>query len=179
MESGDVAIKPLRQKYAEAMLQLLLRNRAFLEPFEPKRDEAFYTLEEQAKAAKQAEEDWESGAGYGFGIFLEDSQELIGRISLRNVSRGAWQSCTLGYFLDQANNGKGYMTQAAKLIVGFALEEAGLHRVQAAVMPRNLPSIRVLEKVGFAYEGYAKFYLRINGIWEDHKIYSITSECWP
>lgn len=76
-------------------------------------------------------------------------------------------------------NGRGYMTDAVRLAVAFAFEHANLHRVQAAVMPRNIGLIRVLGKVGFRYEGFAEYYLKINGVWEHHNIYSITREFWP
>ncbi len=84
----------------------------------------------------------------------------------------------MGYFLDEKYNGKGITTEAVRLAIGFAFGSAKLHRVQAAVMPRNLGSIRVLEKVGFRYDGFSAYYLQINGVWEDHNLYSITRECW-
>ncbi|MNN91526.1 putative ribosomal N-acetyltransferase YdaF [compost metagenome] len=82
----------------------------------------------------------------------------------------------MGYYIDQIHNGKGYATAAVSLCLKKAFNEIGLHRVEAGVMPRNLPSIRVLEKVGFRHEGLAKTYLKINGTWEDHRIFAITSE---
>lgn len=65
------------------------------------------------------------------------------------------------------------------MAVTFAFDEVNLHRVQAAVMPKNVGSIRVLEKAEFQYEGYAEYYLKINGVWEHHNIYSITRENCP
>jgi len=93
--------------------------------------------------------------------------------------RAAWQNCTIGYFVDQSRNGRGYATEAVGLASGFAFGEGGLHRVQAAVMPRNAASIRVVEKNGYRFEGLARRYLQINGLWEDHNIYAMTAEEWP
>ncbi len=76
-------------------------------------------------------------------------------------------------------NGRGYMTEAVRCAVRFAFEDANLHRVQAGVMPRNPGSIRVLEKVGFRYEGFARHYLQIDGVWEHHNLYAVTRESWP
>ncbi len=97
-------------------------------------------------------------------------------MSLSQIFHGPFRSCIVGYFLDEAVNGRGYTTEALGLVVGHAFGELGLHRVQAGVMPRNVGSIRVLEKLGFRREGLALRYLRINGVWEDHLLYAITAE---
>lgn len=177
LERG-IFIRPLQLLDADSLLQLRLRNRRFLEPSEPIQKESHFTLQAQKEILRHVEDSWRADLAYGFGVFLQETHSLIGRVNLSNVVRGAWQNCTIGYFLDQAFNGRGYMTQAVKLACQFAFEQAELHRVQAAVMPRNLPSIRVVEKAGFNYEGYAKYYLNINGKWEDHKLYSVTKEDW-
>jgi ribosomal-protein-alanine N-acetyltransferase len=105
-------------------------------------------------------------------------EALVGRVSLDNVVRGAWQNATLGYFVDQEHNGKGIATEAVRLSAAYAFKEASLHRIQAGVMPRNARSIRVLEKVGFRFEGVSLRYLQINGVWEDHNMYALTLEDW-
>src|SRR5207342_3877462 len=110
---------------------------------------------------------------YAFGIF---APALVGRVALNEVVRGVFGNAYLGYFVDEAVNGRGYATEAVRLAVRFAFAEASLHRVQAAVVPRNTASVRVLEKAGFREEGYAERYLCINGVWEDHRIFAITSE---
>jgi [ribosomal protein S5]-alanine N-acetyltransferase len=176
--NGHILIRRLEHHDLDAHLELQLRNREYLRPFEPIRPERFYTREGQKETIDKLISNWESDTGYGFGIFLTHTGELIGRVNLSNVVRGAWQNCTIGYFIDQRMQGLGFMTEAVKLAVRFAFEEASLHRVQAAVMPRNLPSIRVVEKAGFRFEGLAKRYLQINGVWEDHNIYAVTREEW-
>jgi ribosomal-protein-alanine N-acetyltransferase len=113
-----------------------------------------------------------------FGIFDNDDDALIGRLSLSNVVRGGWHNATVGYFVDEANNGRGVATEALKLAVDFGFQTASLHRIQAGVMPHNVASIRVVEKAGFRYEGLALRYLCINGVWEDHNIYAVTAEEW-
>ena len=93
-------------------------------------------------------------------------------------SRGAWRNATLGYWVAAAAGGRGHGTDAARLICAFAFEHAGLHRVQPAVIPRNVRSIRVVEKAGFRREGRALRYLNIAGRWEDHEIFAMTLEDW-
>lgn len=162
----------------EALLDLRVRNRRFLQPFEPVTLDSHYTREGQQEILERAQRDWDADGGYGFGIFLTNVDRLIGRVNLSNVVRGAWESCTIGYFLDEEMNGQGFTTEAVRLAIGFAFGTARLHRVQAAVMPRNVSSMRVLDKVGMVYEGFSEFYLKINGVWEDHNLYSITRERW-
>ena len=163
---------------AEALLSLRARNREFLQPLEPWRPDGFLTLSAQRGDIEWAIRQRQAGLSFPFGIFEHETGALVGRLTLANVVRAAWQNCTVGYFVDESTNGRGYATEAVHLASGFAFEEASLHRVQAAVMPRNAPSIRVVEKNGFRFEGLAKRYLQINNVWEDHNIYALTSEEW-
>ena len=105
-------------------------------------------------------------------------RDSVGRVALSNIVRASWQNATLGYFIGQHFTGRGLATQAVRLVLQVAFENLSLHRVQAAAMPRNLASIRVLEKAGFVHEGMARRYLEINGIWEDHLLYGVTVEEW-
>jgi ribosomal-protein-alanine N-acetyltransferase len=103
---------------------------------------------------------------------------MIGRIALGGVLRGAFQNGYLGYWIDADRQGRGLMTEAVRAATEFALSAAALHRVQAAVMPRNMASQRVLEKAGYRREGLAMRYLCIAGTWEDHLIFATTTEDW-
>lgn len=176
LQSAQIYLRPLHIQDAVELLRLRLRNHDFLQPFEPIRPASHLTLEGQQEQIAQAERAFASGSGFAFGIFLQDTHQLIGRVALSNVVRGAWQNATIGYFLDGNLNGRGYMTQAVDAVLRYAFEEARLHRVQAAIMPRNIASIRVVEKTGFRYEGLSLRYLQINGFWEDHLIYAVTAE---
>lgn len=169
-------LKTLTEGDVEELLALRLRNRNFFTPFEPRRadPDAGYTRDSLLEMITINEEARTRGLGYAFGVFAEGT--LVGRVTLSNVVRAAWQSCTLGYYIDQSMCGRGYGTEAVKQIVAFAFGDAELHRVQAAVMPRNVPSARVLEKAGFRHEGFAPRYLQIDGVWEDHDLYAITAD---
>jgi ribosomal-protein-alanine N-acetyltransferase len=122
---------------------------------------------------------WAAGSAYAFAVLdTEEADRLIGRVALSNVVRGPWQNATLGYWIDKDSLGKGHATRAVRLVLRFAFEHAGLHRVQPAIIPRNTRSVRVAEKAGFRLEGRALRYLKINGTWEDHDVYALTSEDW-
>jgi ribosomal-protein-alanine N-acetyltransferase len=176
LSAEQVYIRGFQLSDTEALHELRLRNREFFRPFEPIRPDSAFTLPSVKEQLETAIADFQAGQAYSFGVLLRETDQLVGRVNLSNVVRGAWQNATIGYFLDQQHNGKGYMSEAVRLAVRFAFRHAGLHRVQGAVMPRNLGSIRVLEKAGFRLEGLALRYLQINGVWEDHNIYAITAE---
>ncbi len=116
------------------------------------------------------------GTGFGFGIFVDGY--LRGEVNLNTIQRGARQNAYIGYWVDQAVAGNGYMPEAVALVIRFAFEQLHLHRIQIAIVPRNTASRRVVEKLGLREEGIALRYLQINGVWEDHVRYAITAEEW-
>ena len=116
------------------------------------------------------------GTGYGFGIFVDD--RFAGEINVSNVVRGAMQSATVGYWVDEARAGHGYVPEALVLVLRFAFEDLRLHRVEIGIIPRNAASRRVVDKLAIREEGVAQRFLQINGVWEDHIRYGFTSEEW-
>jgi ribosomal-protein-alanine N-acetyltransferase len=119
--------------------------------------------------------------GQSFVLLLcprDDEGRIVGRVTLGGILRGAFQNAHLGYWIDAKHQGRGLMTEAVRAATTFALGPARLHRVQAAAMPRNGASQRVLEKAGYRREGLAARYLHIAGAWEDHVIFSVTTEEW-
>ena len=176
LQADIVHIRPLALSDAKALHRLRTENREYHRLFEPVRPDNHFTLEFQEEQIRLSLVNAQNDTGYSFGIFLNESEHLIGRVNLSSVFRGPWQNANIGYYLDKGHTGKGYATEAVKLTVHCAFHHLKLHRVQGAVMPRNTPSIRVLEKAGFRYEGLARNYLHIHDVWEDHNIYAITCE---
>lgn len=176
-EDGPTAIRPFAAPDLDELLSLRVRNRAHTEPFEPRRPDAFYSASGQAQEIALDERAWAAGTGFAFAILdVAAGDRMIGRVALSNVVRGPWRNATLGYWVDTASANRGHATRAVRLIVRFAFDHTGLHRVQPAIMPRNIASRRVAEKAGFRLEGTAERYLEIAGVWEDHAIYAITVE---
>lgn len=170
-------IRPVTPDDAAVYASLLQRNREFLAPFDPVREPAYFTERGQRTLLAMALAERKEDRAYSFAILdALVGGEPVGRVTLSSVVRGAWHNANVGYWVARDHNGKGLATQAVREAVGFAFGEAGLHRVQAAVMPRNLPSIRVVEKAGFRREGLALNYLKIHGVWEDHAIFAVTAE---
>lgn len=179
LQDGITAVRPFARGDIDALLELRVRNRDFMEPYEPVRDEGFYTRAAQAREVTLDAESWAHGSGYAFAVLdVEAGDRLIGRVALSNVVRGPWQNATMGYFVDADANGRGHCTRAVVLVCRFAFEHAGLHRVQPAIMPHNERSRRVAAKAGFRLEGCARRYLKIDGDWRDHEIYAMTREDW-
>jgi ribosomal-protein-alanine N-acetyltransferase len=179
LELGPTAIRPTDRSDLEELLALRLGNREHTAPWEPMRDRGFWTRAGQALELDLDAQAWAAGSAYAFAVLDAGAADrLIGRVALANVVRGAWQNATLGYWIDVASGGRGHGTRAARLVLAFAFEDAGLHRVQPAIIPRNAASQRLAEKAGFRREGRAARYLNINGVWEDHDIWAMTAEEW-
>ncbi len=176
LTGGKVFLRFLEERDAPAMRDLHLRNREFFRKYITSRNDAFYTLEGQREAILKSVLQRENGERYSFGVFLKDTGELIGNVTLSQVLRDGLQSCFIGYYLDERQNGQGYMTEAVRLAVDFAFGELGLHRIEAGVMPHNVRSLRVLERAGFHKEGVARKSVKINGRWEDHQVLAIISD---
>jgi len=173
-------LRPLVAGDFEAWSEVRVRNDEWLTKWEPLRhpkapDPA---VNRDAFASRCAARDRErqSGVGYAFGIFVDNA--FAGEINLNNVLRGAMQSVTIGYWIDQARAGKSYMSEAVLVATRFALEDLQLHRVEICIIPRNHNSRRVMEKLGYREEGIAERFLEINGTWEDHVRYGFTIEEW-
>ncbi len=173
---GHISLQLLQPHHAQALYEYKNENRDFLQPFSPKFQDEHFTLEFQMQSIQTAIMDAAEDRAYRFGIFLQEGGLWIGQINLTGIIRGPFQNTLLGYSMDYRYNGLGYMSEAVHLCVDAAFHELKLHRVQAAVMPRNAGSIRVLQKNGFTEEGYARNYLNINDVWEDHFLYALLSE---
>ena len=98
---------------------------------------------------------------------------LLGGITFSNVRRGVAQSASLGYWIGAPHAHQGYMTEALSAVLDFAFDHLALHRVEAACLPDNEASQGLLLKIGFQDEGYARQYLRINGRWQDHRLFAL------
>ena len=162
-------LKTLTPLDASMVVDYYNRNRSFLEPFEPTREDYFFTTAHQARILTVEEQEMEAGRMLRLWIVRKDQpDQVIGTLAFSNIVRGIFQSCHLGYKSDCENLNQGYMTEALKEAIKIAFKELNLHRIEANIMPRNAPSLRVVEKLGFKEEGLAKEYLKINDIWEDH-----------
>lgn len=164
-----LSIRSTRIEDASKYQKYLVDNRSFLQPWQPNREDDFYALENIVTLfEKQIEENIERKS-INLYLFMKSEQEIIGTISLSNIVYGAFLSGYLGYNLCEAYADKGYMTEALGKALKLFFDEMKLHRIEANVMPRNIRSKKLLQKLGFECEGVSKKYLKINGKWEDHE----------
>jgi [ribosomal protein S5]-alanine N-acetyltransferase len=115
-------------------------------------------------------------SSHRFLLCLQGSGPIIGQVGLSSIIRGPFQSCFLGYWIAARHVRHGYMSEAIPLALLFAFRDLGLHRVEANIIPTNRPSLALIRKLGFRYEGTARSYLRINHTWQDHEHWAITRE---
>lgn len=154
---------------ANSLTSFYIKNKDFLKPFEPERSDIFFEKTTQKRILQQEADQIKKGVGLRFYIAKRESPKtIIGTVALNNILNGAFLSCTVGYKLDKTELGKGYMTEALEKVIDIAFTDLKLHRIEANIMPENDRSIRVVERLGFRYEGLAKKYLKINGRWRDH-----------
>jgi ribosomal-protein-alanine N-acetyltransferase len=156
------------------LAELLRVNRDFLAPFEPIRGDDYFTVQGQREVVRAALERYEQGSTLPH-VILGDSGCVVGRVTLNEIVRGPFQSCSLGYWVSAADNGRGLATTAVSHIMRVAFAELGLHRIQAGTLLQNVRSQRVLERNGFVRFGVAPAYLNIAGEWQDHAIYQVVN----
>ena len=147
-------------------------SRAFLEPWEPRWASDELERSGWRQRMRRYREDFAAGNAIAYMIFETAGGRLVGGITLGNIRYGVSQSAQIGYWTGERHAGRGYMQDAVRALVAHAFGAMRLHRIEAACIPGNARSIRVLEKAGFTREGLLRSYLRINGVWQDHYIYA-------
>ena len=157
---------------APVIAQLLQDNRDFLAPWEPIRPEGYATDDGQRQVIRAALDGHEQGSTLPH-VIVDDSGRVVGRITLNGITRGPFQSCSLGYWLSASHNGRGIATTAVRDMMRVAFDELGLHRIQAGTLRHNVRSQRVLERNGFVRFGVAPAYLNIAGAWQDHVLFQV------
>jgi ribosomal-protein-alanine N-acetyltransferase len=170
---GDTVVLrvPQMSDYAE-WAALREASREFLTPWEPTWPPDDLTRPSYRRRIKRYAEDQRSDLAYPLFVFRKSDNVLVGGLTLANIRRGCAQAGNLGYWMGAAYSRQGYMTAAVKVVIPFAFETLRLHRVEAACIPANVASIRLLEKTGFRREGFAREYLCIDGVWQDHLLYA-------
>jgi ribosomal-protein-alanine N-acetyltransferase len=147
-------------------------SRAFLTPWEPTWPADDLTRGAFRRRVKRYAEDLRADLAYAFLIFRSSDNAMVGGLTLANIRRGVAQAGSIGYWVGAPYARRGYMTAALRALLPFCFGTLRLHRVEAACIPSNIASIRLLERTGFQREGYARAYLCINGSWQDHLLYA-------
>jgi ribosomal-protein-alanine N-acetyltransferase len=155
-----------------AWAELRETSRKFLTPWEPTWPADDLTRPAFRQRLRRYAEDMRTDQAYAFFLYRLEDNALVGGLALANIRRGVAQAGSLGYWVGEPYICHGYMTAAVRTLIPAAFDMLRLHRVEAACIPTNVASVRLLEKTGFRREGYARSYLCINGIWQDHLLYA-------
>ncbi len=170
-------LRPPRTSDVPTLRRVLRENAEHLRPWSPASTEeggpSLVSLTQLVTSQRRA---WRDDRSYVLLVTDVTTGDIVGRVALSELVRGVFQSAYLGYWIDHRVAGRGLMTEAVSAALGFALGPLGLHRVQAAIIPENAPSLRVAAKTGLREEGLAVRYLKIAGRWQDHRIFAITAE---
>jgi len=169
LKGYNIELKVLTPENTEELLEYYLKNRDHLSPFEPARDENFYTEEVQRKDLIENYKSYLNGESLNLGIFK--SNRLIGKIRISNIVLGVFRNAFVGYSMDKNEEGKGYMKEALRLVLDYAFNYMEIHRIEATTLVDNIKSQAVLLGCGFKEIGVSEKYLFINGEWRDHKIF--------
>jgi [ribosomal protein S5]-alanine N-acetyltransferase len=156
--------------------ELRAESRSFLLPWEPTWPADDLTRTAFRRRIRRYQTEIREDRAYPFFIFRQADYALLGGITLSNVTRGMTQTATLGYWMGERHASRGYMTRAVRAIVPFAFGALRLHRLEAACLPHNAASMRLLERVGFGREGLARGLVCINGRWQDHIVFALLAD---
>lgn len=172
IEGKGVMLRPPLMSDFEEWAALRERSRGFLTPWEPTWPMDDLTRGAFRRRLKRYAEDQRTDQAYAYFIFRSADRALVGGLTLANVRRGVAQAGSIGYWMGEPYARRGFMTEAVRALAPYAFAALRLHRLEAACIPTNTPSMRLLESCGFAREGYARQYLCINGLWQDHLLYA-------
>jgi ribosomal-protein-alanine N-acetyltransferase len=175
--AGPVTLRPLRRRDARAWSRSRMDNVDWLARWEPTSSQSWQSrnsVAEYHRSLSRLRSAARLGTMLPFAIVYGD--RLVGQLNVSNVVRGAFRSCSVGYWIDSSVAGRGITPTALALAIDHCLTEARLHRVEVNIRPENQASIRVVEKLGLRQEGYHERFLDIDGGWRDHLSYAITAE---
>ena len=176
LRDGGVTIRPIRLRDSRALEQELISNRAWLRTWEATNPHGPIGFDSRA-SIRSLLSNWRSGYGVPFAV--EYDGEFAGQLNVSGLSYGSLSSASIGYWVAERFAGKNVTPTAVALATDHCLFSLGLHRMEICIRPENAPSLRVVEKLGYRYEGLRRRFIHINGDWRDHFCFALTVEELP
>ena len=173
---GRSAIRLVRPRDARVLQQELLSNRAWLRPWEATSPDGPVSFDMRTGVRRLLQQYRD---GTGVPLVMEDDGELAGQLNVWGIARGSLASATIGYWVSERFAGRGITTTSVALATDVCFDEMRLHRMEICIRPENQASLRVVEKLGFRYEGLRRRFIHINGDWRDHYAFALTREDAP
>ncbi|MFN3428752.1 MAG: GNAT family N-acetyltransferase [Candidatus Sericytochromatia bacterium] len=179
LESDRLVLRLAGAEDVPAIIRYYRENEAHLAPYDPLKPANFYTEPYWAARVRHSQDEFRDDRAMRTFLFAKAAPSVvIGTVSLSAILRGPAQYANLGYSLAETAQGHGYMIEILPELIGYAFGPLKLHRIQANYMPHNVRSGKLLRRLGFVVEGYARDYLMIAGQWEDHVLTSLTNQAW-
>jgi len=173
-ETDRLILKTINKEAATMVLSFYENNKSHFEPWEPKRSDNFYTLSYQKASLTAEYNQMTEGKLLRYWVFLKDNpEEIIGSVCFQNFLGEPYHSCSLGYKFNHKHLHQGYAQEGIGKGIKLMFNERKLHRIEAFILPNNKPSIKLIERLSFCYEGISNSFARIDGIWTDHKRYAL------
>ncbi len=176
LETERLRLSVLRRSEAPRVTEYFKKNRDFHKKFAQTHTDDYFTVSMQKKYLAYDYSSFLEGSLVPLWICLKETGEIIGRVSFFNFAFGGMMSCACGYHLDKDHTGKGYMTEALKGAIAFVFDEYKMHRIEAFILPENEPSLNLVKRIGFHYEGERISYMHINGRYRDHEAFYMLEE---
>lgn len=176
LRDGAVTIRPIRQRDARVLERELAANRSWLRQWEATNPHGPLAFDTRA-SIRSLQSNARSGAGLPFAIEVDG--EFAGQLNVSSIAYGSLSSATIGYWVAERFAGRNVTPTAVALATDHCFFTMGLHRMEICIRPENAPSLRVVEKLGFRYEGLRRRFIHINGDWRDHFCFALTAEELP
>ena len=176
LSDGPIVIRPIRVRDARALERELMENRGWLRKWEATNPHGPMSFDTRASIRSLQSN---ARAGYGLPFLIEYNGELAGQLNVSSISYGSVSSASIGYWVSERFAGKNITPTAVALASDYAFFQVGLHRIEICIRPENGPSLRVVEKLGYRYEGLRRRFIHINGDWRDHFCFALVSEELP
>lgn len=176
LSEGRITIRPIKARDAKQLEMELMRNRAWLRKWEATAPQTFVSFDIKAGIRNLL---IHAKAGAGLPFAIEFDGEFVGQLNVSGIVYGSLSSAQLGYWVAERVAGQGVTPTAVALATDYCLHTMGLHRMEICIRPENASSLRIVEKLGFRYEGLRRRYIHINGDWRDHFAYALTQEEIP
>ncbi|MBT3628493.1 MAG: GNAT family N-acetyltransferase [Rhodospirillaceae bacterium] len=175
---ANVRVRPPELRDWQDWAELRTASRDFLVPWEPAWASDAHSRAAYRRRLRRQQRDASDDICYSYFLTRLADNALMGGITLSNIQRGVAQTCNVGYWIGEPYARSGYMTEGLKCALRYCFGSLGLHRVEAACMPNNSASQALLQRCGFRREGYARKFLKINGVWRDHLLFAVIEDEW-
>lgn len=176
LRDGELILRPIRVRDARALERVLVANRGWLRRWEATYPGGGYTIDAKGSIRNLLAH---ARGGHGLPFVLEVDGELVGQLNVSSIAYGSLSSATIGYWVAQEVAGRGLTPTAVALATDYCFQTLRLHRMEICIRPENEPSLRVVQKLGFRYEGLRRRYIHIDGDWRDHFAFGLVAEEVP